>query len=106
VDEFFYSATKCLKITLKVIKFFKPEKKCHKKLKLRGISPGLQIEGVLVYFMHLKHQKRIGDDVCSGLQKVFTTKHFFIFIFCDTFYPPIMQEYDSKCLKLKCIVLP
>jgi hypothetical protein len=29
---------------------------------------GLQIEGVLVYFTHLKRQKHIGDDVGEGLQ--------------------------------------
>jgi hypothetical protein len=27
------------------------------------MNSGLQIEGVLPYFMHLKCQKRIGDDV-------------------------------------------
>jgi hypothetical protein len=34
---------------------------------------GLQIEGVLVYFSHLKHQKRIGDDV-GDFKYIFTTK--------------------------------
>jgi hypothetical protein len=39
------SASKCLKISLKFIKFSKPEgKKCHKKLKLRGISPLSHLE--------------------------------------------------------------
>jgi hypothetical protein len=34
-------------------------------------ATGLQIEGVLAYFMHLKCQKRIGDDGTSNtfLQK-------------------------------------
>jgi hypothetical protein len=32
---------------------------------------GLQIEGVLAYFMHLKCQKRIGDDV-GDFKYVFT----------------------------------
>jgi hypothetical protein len=39
-------AFKCLKITLKVIKFSKPEEKQFpKKLKLRGISPLESFEG-------------------------------------------------------------
>jgi hypothetical protein len=37
------------------------------------MSPGLQIEGVLAYFTHLKCQKRIGDDV-GDLKYVFTKK--------------------------------
>jgi hypothetical protein len=42
------SASKCLKITLKVIKFSKPEKKFPKKLKLRGRYPPLnQLRGYL-----------------------------------------------------------
>jgi hypothetical protein len=36
-------------------------------------SAGLQIEGVLAYFTHLKCQKRIGDDV-GDFKYVFTTK--------------------------------
>jgi hypothetical protein len=40
-------ASKRLKITLKVIKCSKPEKKCIKKLKLRGISPLESFEGDL-----------------------------------------------------------
>jgi hypothetical protein len=36
-------------------------------------TAGLQIEGVLAYFTHLKCQKRIGDDV-GELKYVFITK--------------------------------
>jgi hypothetical protein len=39
------SASKCLKITLKFIKFSKPENNFPKKLKLRGISPLESFEG-------------------------------------------------------------
>jgi hypothetical protein len=42
------SASKCLKITLKVIKFSKPETKFPKKLKLRGIYPLESFEGGLI----------------------------------------------------------
>jgi hypothetical protein len=43
------SASKCLKITLNVIKFSKPEKKKKKKkIKLRGISPLESFEGGLI----------------------------------------------------------
>jgi hypothetical protein len=39
------SASKCFKITLKVIKFSKPEKNFPKKIKLRGISPLNHLRG-------------------------------------------------------------
>jgi hypothetical protein len=48
------------------------------------------LEGVLAYFMHLKCQKHIGDDV-GDLKYVFTNKKKFIFFGendqPDTFYP-------------------
>jgi hypothetical protein len=52
---------------------------------VRATVAGLQIEGVLAYFMHLKCQKRIGDDVGD-------LKCFYQMFFCendppDTFYP-------------------
>jgi hypothetical protein len=37
-------------------------------------TSGLQIEGVLAYFTHLKCQKRIGDDV-GNVGYVFTNKN-------------------------------
>jgi hypothetical protein len=37
------------------------------------IQAGFQIEGVLAYFMHLKCQKRIGDDI-GDVRYVFTKK--------------------------------
>jgi hypothetical protein len=37
-------------------------------------KPGLQIEGVLAYFTHLKCQKCIGDDV-GDFKYVFTKKN-------------------------------
>jgi hypothetical protein len=37
----------------------------------RLTPPGLQVEGVLAYFTHLKHQKRIGDDVGDILLESF-----------------------------------
>jgi hypothetical protein len=52
------------------------------------LPAGLQIEGVLAYFMHLKCQKR------------FTPNLFCFFLWK---WPPlylIMQEYDSKSLKM------
>jgi hypothetical protein len=69
---------------------------------------GLQIEGALAYFMHLKCQKRIGDDV-GNLKYVFTKKnkkHFFVKMTpLIRFIQLIMQEYDSKCLKMCLITL-
>jgi hypothetical protein len=72
------------------------------------ITAGLQIEGVLAYFTHLKCQKRIGDDV-ADLKSVFYKKMLFFWgvkmtLLID-FIQLIMQEYDSKCVKmyLKCI---
>jgi hypothetical protein len=38
---------------------------------------GLQIEDVLAYFTHLKHQKRIGDDV-GDFKYVIATKNIFL----------------------------
>jgi hypothetical protein len=46
------------------------------KIYLLSDHAGLQVEGVLAYFMQLKHQKRIGDDV--GDLKYFY-KFFFFF---------------------------
>jgi hypothetical protein len=37
----------------------------------RHAEAGLQIEGVLAYFAHVKHQKCIGDDV-GDVRYVFT----------------------------------
>jgi uncharacterized membrane protein len=58
---------------------------------------GLQIEGVLAYFMHLKYQKRIGDDV-EDLKYVSPNFLFFLVkitrLIC--FIQLIMQEYDSS----------
>jgi hypothetical protein len=65
---------------------------------------GLQIEGVLAYFTHLKCQKRIGDDDEKVLQK----KKKIIFVKMTRlirFIQLIMQEYDSKCLKMNLITL-
>jgi hypothetical protein len=73
------------------------------------LTAGLQIEDVLAYFTHLKCQKRIGDDV-EELKYVFTkTKTKF---FCENdplmrlrLIHLIMQEFDSKCLKMYLITL-
>jgi hypothetical protein len=46
----------------------------------------------LAYFTHLKCQKCIGDDV-GDLKYV-------VFFFVKRFIQLIMQEYDSKCLKM------
>jgi hypothetical protein len=43
------------------------------KRQVIGQYSGLQMEGVLAYFMHLKQQKRIGDDV-GDFKYVFTKK--------------------------------
>jgi hypothetical protein len=69
-------------------------------------TEGLQIAGVLAYFTHLESPKRIGDDV-GDVRYVFTT----IFIWGVKMTPLIrfihliMQEYDSKCLKIYLITL-
>jgi hypothetical protein len=66
---------------------------------------GLQIEGVLAYFTNLKCQKRIGDDV-GALKYIFTKKTFFVKMTrLIRFIHLIMQEYDSKCLKMYLITL-
>jgi hypothetical protein len=57
---------------------------------------GLQIEGVLAYFMHLKRQKRIGDDV-GDLKYVFTKKKKILSTLLFTNMTPNA---------LKCILLP
>jgi hypothetical protein len=59
--------------------------------------------------MHLKCQKRIGDDV-GDLKYVFTkNKKSLFFLMKMTspirFIKLIMQEYDSKCLKMCHITL-
>jgi hypothetical protein len=41
------------------------------------IHAGLQIEGVLAYFTHLKHQKRIGDEGTSNMFKKIKNNFFF-----------------------------
>jgi hypothetical protein len=53
--------------------------------------------------MHLKCQKRIGDDV-GDLKYVFTKKMKKIFGKMTSLIL-IMQEYDSKCLKMYLITL-
>jgi hypothetical protein len=66
-----------------------------------------QIEGVLAYFTHLKCQKRIGDDV-GDLKYVFTknkTNKFVKMTHLIRFIQLIMQEYNSKCLKMYLITL-
>jgi hypothetical protein len=40
---------------------------------------GLQMEGVFAYFMHLKCQKRFGDDV-GDIRYIFTKQKFVFFI--------------------------
>jgi hypothetical protein len=62
-----------------------------------------------VYFTHLKCQKRIGDDV-EDLKYIFTPQKIFFFNFVKMtrlirFIQLIMQEYDSKCLKMYFITL-
>jgi hypothetical protein len=65
------------------------------------MNTGLQIEGILAYFTHLKCQKRIGDDV-GDFKYVFTKKIFFLVKITPLirFINLIMQEYDSKCLNM------
>jgi hypothetical protein len=66
-------------------------------------SSGLQIEGVLAYFTHLECQKRIGDDV-RDFKYVFIKKQQTNFWGENDpmirFIHLIMQEYDSKCLRM------
>jgi hypothetical protein len=71
---------------------------------LNGFA-GLLIEGVLAYFTHLKCQKRIEDDVADVQKKIF-------FFCCEIVTRPlvrfihlVMQEYDSRCLKMYLITL-
>jgi hypothetical protein len=63
----------------------------------------------LAYFTHLKCQKRIGDDdVGEGLEikRFYKKTKKFVLIFWVKITPLIrfihliMQEYDSKCLKM------
>jgi hypothetical protein len=61
---------------------------------------GLQIEGVLAYFTHLKCQKRIEDTFLPTKKKICENDLLVCLI------QLIMQEYDSKCLKYQCILLP
>jgi hypothetical protein len=61
----------------------------------------------LAYFTHLICQKRIGDDV-GDLKYVFTNKTIFFLVKMTRlirFIQLIMQEYDSKCLKMVLIAL-
>jgi hypothetical protein len=51
---------------------------------------GLQVEGVLAYFTHLKCQKHIGDDVDTFLERT---------VFRVKMTPPD-TFYDSKCILL------
>jgi hypothetical protein len=62
---------------------------------------GLQIEGVLVYIMPLKHEKRIGDDIGDIKKKILGGENDPLIRFIHL----IMQEYDSKCLKMYLITL-
>jgi hypothetical protein len=57
------SASKCLKITLKLIKFSKPEN-FLKKNKLRGISPLESFEGRLIP-PHPSGRNRVGESVVA-----------------------------------------
>jgi hypothetical protein len=57
-------------------------------------------DSVLMYFTHLKCQKRIGDDVGDLKYVITKTKQKIIH-----FIHLIMQEYDSKCLKMYLIIL-
>jgi hypothetical protein len=70
--------------------FWKEHFEIHAVLLQSQLHSGLQIEGVLAYFMHLIRQKRIGDDV-GDFKYVFTKKK--KKLFCendppDAFYPP------------------
>jgi hypothetical protein len=70
-----------------------------------------QIEGALAYFTHINRQKRIVEDDVGEVKYVFTTKKHFILFYFFLNDPPIrfihliMQEYDSKCLKMYLITL-
>jgi hypothetical protein len=63
-----------------------------------------QIEGVLVYFTHLRCQKHIEDDV-GDVRYVSTQKNLGENDPLVCFIHLIMQEYDSKCLKMYLITL-
>jgi hypothetical protein len=66
---------------------------------------GLQIEGLLAYFTHINRQKRIEDDV-GEVKYVLPQKKLFLGKWPpDIFIHLIMQEYDSKCLKMHIITL-
>jgi hypothetical protein len=54
--------------------------------------------------MHLKCQKRIGDDV-GDLKYVFTREKNLKMTILIRFIQLIMQEYDSKCPKMYLITL-
>jgi hypothetical protein len=58
--------------------------------KVYGSRAGLQIEGVLAYFTHVRY-------VFTKTKKLF---NFFVKMTLVRFIHLIMQEYDSKCLKL------
>jgi hypothetical protein len=60
------------------------------------------IEAEIKNFTHLKCQKHIGDDI-GDFKYVFTTKIIFWGVKMTSlicFIHLIMQEYDSKCLKM------
>jgi hypothetical protein len=68
---------------------------------------GLQIEGLLAYFTHLK---RIGDDIGDVRYVLFLPPKKFFFLGVKMtplicFIHLMMQEYDSNCLKMYLITL-
>jgi hypothetical protein len=74
------------------------------------LRAGLQIERILAYFTHLKCQRRIGDDVGNFTSNTFLQKKRKKKFVCENdplicFIHLIMQEYDSKCLKMYLIAL-
>jgi hypothetical protein len=71
-------------------------------------NSGLQIEGVFVYFTHIKCQICILKRVCFYISDMFLQKKKKIFVKMThlvSFIHLIIQEYDSKCLKMYLITL-
>jgi hypothetical protein len=67
--------------------------KCSLQLQFFGnTATGLQIEGVLAYFMHLICQKRIGDDV-GVVRYVFTPPK--NVLFCDNIPPDMLYPPNN-----------